>query len=156
MAYIGMVESKTRAAALTDSASHTNKVYFPTDSDSIVKAGKEYGRSGGCTHVTTLVSVPQTNQKILCTYSSAATEAMTWAATPTEGVTYDVLIWNAASAASSVTLHQSGLQGSIMPIGSTFASASGKVQTSLTLSVSAQSGLLLHLTKFGNFIVVED
>lgn len=156
MAYITLVASKTRAQALADSTGNTNKVYFPTDADCIIKAGKEYGRSGGCSHVTTLVSVPMTYQKVLCTYSSAKNETMTWASTPVEGVTYDVLIWNSSTSASSVTIHANGVQGSVLPIGSTFTSASGKVQTSITLSVSGQSALLLHLTKYGNFIAVED
>ena len=42
-----IVTTKTRSEALTDSVSHPYRVYYPTDSTSIVMNGREYGVGGG-------------------------------------------------------------------------------------------------------------
>lgn len=153
MADINFVKSKTYSTSLNDSASNTGKLYFPSDAPCIIMDGKEYGRSGGVSQVASLTSVPVNNTCIYCACSSAQT--LTLGGSLMTGVTYKLLVYNTGSSSVSVTVNASSIGGgALMLIGSTFGSAGGILQSSLTLSVSITHGMLIKLTRMTAAITV--
>ncbi len=155
MAYIGFVRNEDYLTALSTSAGDA-KLHFPTDSPSIIMRGDEYGAQRGCSKtLTTLQGVPLNYPCALATIS--ADDTLYLASAPTEGRTYRILVYNSGSSAVNVTVSTSSNITSqlILMKGSAFGSGDGMTTTTVTISISASHGIVMSLTRFGTFMVLE-